>query len=230
MTIAYNLKCEEAMREMRYKEYDLAIVDVPYGIGAPNMKMGSHPTRKGKNQYPGISTAVKIKKNRLNNGMGHMKNTLLANTDCNWDVPPSEEYWRQLFRVSKNQIIWGGNYFHLPTTRCVLIWDKLQPWENFSQFEYAWTSFDLPAKIFRYSNTGGRNKEIKIHPTQKPIALYTWLLKKFAKEGDKILDTHLGSGSSRIAADILGFNFTGFEKDADFLNLKRFASKITNLN
>lgn len=211
MTIVYNMDCLEAMRLMNYKEFDLAIVDVPYGIGAPDMQMGSAPNRKGKNQYPGTSTTVKLK-NRLNSGGGHMKNSVLVNSYCSWDTPPPEEYWRELFRVSKNQIIWGGNYFHLPPSRGIIVWDKLQPWENFSQVEIAWTSFDCPAKIFRLSNTGGRNNEKKIHPTQKPVKLYSFCLQKFAKKGDKILDTHVGSGSSRIASDMLGFDFTGFEK------------------
>ena len=127
---------------------------------------------------------------------------------CDWDFyPPSEDYFRELERVSKNRIIWGGNYFQLPPTRGILCWDKMQPWENFSQFELAWTSFDF-----------------KIHPTQKPIALYHWVLKKFAKQGDKILDTHLGSGSSRIAAYKMGFDFYATEIDKDYFQAqeKRF--------
>ena len=116
--------------------------------------------------------------------------------------------------MSKNQIIWGGNYFDLPPTRCFVCWDKVQPWENFSQVEFAWTSFDYPAKLFRFDNRTGD----KIHPTQKPVELYAYLLKTFAKKGDRILDTHLGSGSSRIATYKLGFDFYGCEIDKDYLD------------
>ena len=96
-----------------------------------------------------------------------------------WDKAPTKEYFIELFRVSKNQIIWGGNYFNLPPTRCVVCWDKVQPWLNFSQIEMAWTSFNLPAKLFRFDN---RTAD-KIHPTQKPIELYLWLLKTFMIRG-----------------------------------------------
>lgn len=110
---------------------------------------------------------------------------------CDWDYkPPTAEYFEELRRVSKNQIIWGMNYFSLPPTRCVVCWDKLQPWDNFSQIELAWTSFDYPAKIVQISTRGGNNKEKKIHPTQKPVGLYKWLLKTFANEGDLIFDSH----------------------------------------
>ena len=103
-----------------------------------------------------------------------------------WDAAPDKSYFDELFRVSKNQIIWGGNYFPLPPTRCVVVWDKMQPWENFSQVELAWTSFDLPAKLVRISNagnTGGTCKEAKIHPTQKPVSLYAWVFEKFSRGG-----------------------------------------------
>jgi site-specific DNA-methyltransferase (adenine-specific) len=138
--------------------------------------------------------------------------------------------WRN--EVSKNQVIWGGNYFDLPPTRGILIWDKLQPWDNFSQFELAWTSFDFPAGIFRYSNTGGANSEEKIHPTQKPVPLYIYVLNRCAKPGDRILDTHLGSGSSRIAAYNLGFDFVGCEIDKDYFEAqeKRFLSHSSQVN
>lgn len=210
MNQAFNTDCLEAMKLMEDNQYDLAIVDPPYGIGADNMQMGSHPTRKGKDQYPGISTAVKHK-NRLNQGSGKLKNRLLNNSDCSWDIPPPLEYFDELFRVSKNQVIWGGNYFNLPPTRCIICWDKVQPWENFSQWEMAWTSYDKPAKMYRISNTGGANKEEKIHPTQKPVILYKRILKDFAEEGFKIIDTHLGSGTSRQACHEMGYDFVGYE-------------------
>jgi site-specific DNA-methyltransferase (adenine-specific) len=132
----------------------------------------------------------------------------------NWDKAPNKEYFEELFRVSKNQIIWGGNYFDLPKYRCPIIWDKCQPWENFSQVEVAWTSFNKPASLFRFDNrTGG-----KIHPTQKPVALYKWILDKYAKQGDKILDTHLGSGSIAIACHDYGFNLTACELDKEYFD------------
>lgn len=132
-----------------------------------------------------------------------------------WDAAiPTEEYFRELMRVSKNQIIWGGNYFPLPPSQGFLIWDKKQP-EDFSlaMCEFAWMSFQSPAKMWRYSVLTERDK---IHPTQKPVQLYRWILSRYAKEGDLILDTHLGSGSSRIACEEMKFAFTGFEIDKDY--------------
>lgn len=121
---------------------------------------------------------------------------------------PNEEYFKELFRVSKNQIIWGGNYFDLPPTRCFIVWDKIARMDTLADCEFAWTSFDRNAKIFKnIRNTG----EKRIHITQKPIRLYKWILLNYASKGDKILDTHLGSGSSAIAADELGFEFDGCE-------------------
>lgn len=130
-----------------------------------------------------------------------------------WDIAPNEEYFNELARVSKNQIIWGGNYFDLPPTRCFLIWRKLSISENFSMAmcEYAWTSFNDNAKLFEYPPQG--NKEQRFHPTQKPVALYTWVLNRYAKEGYKILDTHAGSASSLIACYDKGLDFVGFEID-----------------
>jgi site-specific DNA-methyltransferase (adenine-specific) len=210
--------------------FDLAIVDPPYGINAPNMKMGSNPTRKDKGSGPAISTAERLRKGRLSSGGGKLKNRNLQNMSTSWDeTPPTAEYFAELRRVSKNQIIWGGNYFALPPTREIVCWDKCQPWENFSQWEMAWTSFDGPAAMFRYSNTGGANAEKKIHPTQKPVALYKWLLANYAKPGDKILDTHLGSGSSRIAAWDMGFDFYAWELDKDYFDAqeKRFRDHVS---
>lgn len=214
-----NITNEDNMLLMaRYPDnyFDLAIVDPPYGINAANMQMGSNPNRKEAGQYPGTSTAVRLK-GRLNSGGGKLKNRLLNQSNINWDNEiPSKEYFDELFRVSKNQIIWGGNYFDLPPTRCFIIWNKNQPWENFSQAEYAWTSFDKPAKLFTYSNRGGANEELKIHPTQKPILLYKYCLEKFAVEGDKILDTHLGSGSIAIACHDYGFELTACELNKEY--------------
>ena len=138
------------------------------------------------------------------------------------DAVPGGGYFEELFRVSKNQVIWGGNYFGLPASQGFLIWDKKQP-EDFSlaMCEYAWMSFRSPAKMFKYSVLTERDK---IHVTQKPVDLYMWILKRYAKPGDKIFDSHLGSGSSRIAAKKLGFDFWGCEIDKDYYEAqeKRF--------
>lgn len=133
-----------------------------------------------------------------------------------WDVAPSVEYFKELARVSKNQIIWGGNYFDLPPTRCFLIWRKLTISQSFSMamVEYAWTSFNANAKLFEYPPQDSS----RFHPTQKPIALYRWIFKHYAKPGDKILDTHLGSGSSRIAAFDAGLDFVGCEIDKEYFD------------
>jgi site-specific DNA-methyltransferase (adenine-specific) len=136
-----------------------------------------------------------------------------------WDSQtPDDDYFKELFRVSENQIIWGGNYFNLPPTRCFLIWDKKQP-ENvsFASCEYAWTSFDASAKTFYMSPMNVL--EERIHPTQKPTRLYKWILSRYAKQGDKILDTHVGSASSLIACYDMGFDYIGFEIDEDYYNM-----------
>ena len=134
-----------------------------------------------------------------------------------WDIAPPKEYFDELFRVSKEQIIWGGNYFSLPGTRCFLVWRKLSISENFSMAmaEYAWTSFNRNAKVFECAPQGSA-RESRIHPTQKPVALYKWILKNYAKSGDRILDTHVGSGSSRIACHDMGYEFEGCEIDRDY--------------
>ena len=140
-----------------------------------------------------------------------------------WDNKPiNMTYFDELYRISTNQIIFGGNYYTLPPTKHCIVWDKLQPEKlSFGMFDYAWTSFDGANKMYRYSV---QKEASKIHPTQKPIALYDWIFKNYAKPGDKILDTHLGSGSSRIAADRAGLDFTGFEIDAEYFQAaeKRF--------
>lgn len=222
-SIVYNLDCMEAMRGMEDNAFDLAVVDPPYGISAGREKplntFGDTCTRL--RRYTGA------RKNRLSAGAGKLKNRALQTMNCDFDLMlPTEEYFRELFRVSKNQIIWGGNYFPLPPTRCVLCWDKEQPWANFSQWEMAWTSFDSPAQIFRHRNAGDGEK--KIHPTQKPVCLYDWLLKKYANLGMKILDTHVGSGSSRIAAYKAGCDFIGFEIDKAFFEAqeRRFRNAL----
>lgn len=193
----YNMDCMEYMRSIPDKFFELAIVDPPYGLDAKSVRCGG----------------------------GKYKNSCLARGDIReWDIRPNEEYFQELFRVSKNQIIWGGNYFPLSPTRCFVCWDKQKKLENFSQCELAWTSFNKPAKLISISNTGPKLDKGKFHPTQKPIELYAYLLRTFAKAGDKILDTHLGSGSSRIAAYKMGFDFYATEIDKEYFEAqeKRF--------
>ena len=171
----------------RYEDnyFDLAIVDPPYGLDKSST-----------------------------NGAGKLKKRALNRLNTNWDIAPNKDYFDELFRVSKNQIIWGGNYFSLPPTRCVICWDKKQMMPTFSRWEMAWTSYYKPAKIFAFCNADKN----KVHPTQKPIKLYEWLLINYAKEGDKILDTHLGSGSIAIACHNLGFDLTACELDKEYYN------------
>lgn len=198
----YQGDCMDLMRQYPDKYFDLSIVDPPYGINAP--KMAATPCQR------------KSGTKRLNSGSGKLKNRVLNNSNCEWDnAIPTDDYFKELFRVSKNQIIWGGNYFPLPPSRCILCWDKCQPWENFSQIELAWTSFNYPAQIFKFDNRTGD----KIHPTQKPVQLYKWLLQKYAKEGDKILDTHFGSLSIGIACHDLHFELTSSELDKEYYEL-----------
>ena len=130
------------------------------------------------------------------------------------DIAPEKEYFDELFRVSKNQVIWGGNYFSLPPTRCLISWDKIQEFSG-ADFEIAWTSFYSPSKAFRMCRAMAYGKGT-IHPTQKPVALYKWLLSKYANPGDKILDTHGGSGSICIACHDLGFDLDWVELDVDY--------------
>jgi len=199
----YNQDCMEAMKSMPDKAYELAIVDPPYGIGAPRLKWEA-------------SSGAKIRCRNPFSGSGKLKNRYLNKSSFDWDdCPPEEHYFKELRRISENQIIWGGNYFPLPPSRCVVCWDKCQPWTNFSQWEMAWTSFGSPASLFRY-DVRGNGIENKIHPTQKPVALYQWLLKNYAKPGDKILDTHGGSMSIAIACHDLGFDLTLYEIDKDY--------------
>jgi site-specific DNA-methyltransferase (adenine-specific) len=147
-----------------------------------------------------------------------------------WDnAIPNEEYFKELFRVSKNQIVWGGNYFPLPPSQGFLIWDKKQPQDfSLAMCEFAWSSIQSPAKMFRFSVLTERDK---IHPTQKPVKLYEWLLMNYAKEGDKILDTHGGSGSICIACHNLGFDLDWIELDKDYFDAatKRFKQHAAQL-
>lgn len=157
-----------------------------------------------------------------------------AKGDASWDIAPPQEYWNELFRVSKNQIVWGGNYFGLPSNRCFIIWDKIAHMDTLADCEYAWTSFDRNAKIFKHVRN---TSEKRIHICQKPVKLYKWLLKNYAKEGDKILDTHLGSGSIAIAIDNMNkinnmnLHFVGIEIDEEYYTqmIKRFETHISQM-
>ena len=181
---------KDVMKDIPDKYFELAIVDPPYGI---NMSMGHKGSEK------------RGDKNRYKNFSGNDKSI------------PDKSYFDELFRISKNQIIWGGNYMldFLYPTSCFIIWNKKQP-EKFSMSmcEFAWSSFKTPAKIFEKRVIGADTG--RIHPTQKPVALYRWLLQNYAKTGDKILDTHSGSGSLACACHLEGFDFLAIEKDEDY--------------
>ena len=178
--LAFNMDCMEAMRSMPDQCFDLAVVDPPYGIGESGRKNKSRTNLAKATDYSPF--------------FGEDKE------------PPPVEFFTQLARVSKKQIIFGANHFisRLPPpadTPCWIVWDKQNGGSDFADFEMAWTSFNRAARIFRFRWAGMlqgnmKNKETRIHPTQKPVALYAWIFQHYAKPGDRILDTHLGSGSS----------------------------------
>lgn len=194
----YNMDCMEGMKHFPDKFFDLAIVDPPYGIG----ENGSKNHTRGK-----LATATNYK--------------AFAGGDVK---PPDKDYFSELFRVSKNQIIWGANHFisRMPRdSSCWIVWDKVNGENDFADCELAWTSLKSAVRKFEFRWAGMlqgnmKNKEIRIHPTQKPVALYAWLLNNYAKPGDKILDTHVGSASSLVACHNLGFEYVGFELDSDY--------------
>ena len=193
----YNKDCMEAMASMKDNEFDLAIVDPPYGIKEDGEKNHSRSKLAKSKEY----------------------------TPKNWDSSaPPKKYFDELQRVSKKQIIWGANHFisRIPiNSSCWIVWNKENGENDFADCELAWTSFKTAVRIFSFRWQGMlqgnmKNKEHRIHPTQKPVALYTWLLDKYAQKGWKILDTHLGSGSSAIAAHDLGYEFHGYELDEEY--------------
>jgi site-specific DNA-methyltransferase (adenine-specific) len=203
-SVVYNEDCIEGLKRFSDNYFDLAIVDPPYGINASKGTWGS--SNKGKVTNYGKK---------------------------DWDKQtPEQNYFLELRRVSKNQIVWGANHFisRMPfDSSCWLVWDK-QNTGDFADCELAWCSFNTAVRKFVYRWNGMlqqnmKNKEIRIHPTQKPVALYEWILQNYASDGNLILDTHVGSGSSRIACDKGGFNFTGFEIDKDYWEAqeKRFS-------
>jgi site-specific DNA-methyltransferase (adenine-specific) len=214
----YNCDCLEAMRQMPDNAFDLAIVDPPYGIGE---NKGQHKSRNANRVDPRNGKPI------ICSHKGY--------TPKEWDNKiPDAEYFQELRRVSKNQIIWGGNYFlqHLPATPCMVVWDKCNGGSDFADCELAWTSFKTAVRLFRFMWSGfcqgsgvvsghinQGNKalcEKRIHPVQKPATLYKWLLMNYAKEGDRILDTHHGSGSNAIACLDMGFSITAYELDEDY--------------
>ena len=193
----YNCDCMELMKQYPDNHFDLAIVDPPYGIDMDGGKIGVDGTAKAK-QYDKKS----------------------------WDkFAPTKEYFIELQRISKNQIIWGANHFvsDIPnaSSPCWIVWDKEKVGGFFADSELAYTSFKTAVRNFKFQWHGMiqgdmKNKEVRIHPTQKPVKLYEWLLTNYAKTGDKILDTHLGSGSHAIACNNLGFELTACELDEDY--------------
>jgi len=206
----------ELMARYSDKYFDLAIVDPPYGIDI-------HKMNYTQNTKGGVAK----------------RNDYSAITDWDSNVP-NKEYFNELFRVSKSQIIWGGNYFELPLTKSWIIWDKKteEKYSNdFADCEMAWNSFNKPAKVVRYLWSGMlqpnmKDKQKRIHPTEKPYQLYKWILNKYAKPNDKILDTHLGSGSIAIACHDYGFDLTACELDKDYFDkaMQRINNHINQQN
>lgn len=204
LSTAYNVDCIEYMRTLPDKAFDLAVVDPPYGIGENGSKAASRRKLANTVEYKPFEGLDK--------------------------EPPPAEYFKELVRVSKKQIIFGANHFisRIPPpadTPCWIVWDKQNGGSDFADFEMAWTSFCQAARIFRFRWAGMlqgnmKDKETRIHPTQKPVALYAWIFANYAKPGDKILDTHLGSGSSRIAAYDAGLDFAGCEIDTEYFDLQ----------
>lgn len=217
----YNMDCMDGMKEFPDKYFDLAIVDPPYG-GACDENVW-RTTRGGRfggrfDKYREPETDGNITSNIKADRTGGTWASKYGKNIEHWDVAPDKTYFDELFRVSKNQIIWGGNYFNLPPTRCFIVWDKKNISENFSMAmcEYAWTSFvNENAKIFAHTPQGTANAQ-RIHPCEKPIALYEWLLSRYAKDGDIILDTHVGSANSLIACHRTNHKFVGFELDKEY--------------
>lgn|SRR5574344_407256 len=194
--------CMEFMRSKPDGYYDLACTDPPYG-GGGNAQWDAKKHGRFGQRFDRYFEPPKVTRTSGRSAKYQAENVNIEN----WDYAPPPEYFEELFRVSKHQIIWGGNYFPLPPTRCFLIWRKLTISEAFSMamVEYAWASFNSNAKIFECAPQGDP-KDPRFHPTQKPIALYKWIMSNYAKKGDKLLDTHGGSFSSAIAAYELGLD------------------------
>ena len=203
------MDCMEYMRSVPDKYFDLAVVDPPYGINFSD--------------YERVSSGIKVKERYTKNGKKKWDN----------EIPP-DEYFAELFRISQNYIIWGANYFNLPPTQGFIFWHKQNPVPNFADGELAYTSFKTPAKCFNYRYYGNINRDVvQIHPTQKPIALYSWIYHNYLPDGGKVFDSHLGSGSNRIAADKAGnIDFYATEIDKDYFDAqekrwKDYKSQLT---
>ena len=219
-SVVYNEDCVEALKRFPDKYFDLAVVDPPYGIG---VNKGGH-TLAGNGNFKGGNFKVAARKYK----------------GGEWDnEPPKQEYFNELFRVSKNQIVWGANHFieRMPYNASGwIVWDKDNGESYQADCELAWTSFDKAVRKFTWRWWGllqqnRKNKEERIHPTQKPVALYKWILMNYASEGNLILDTHVGSGSIREACYDLKFPFIGFEIDKDYYEAqeKRFKDFVSQL-
>lgn len=203
----YNMDCMDGMAQFPDKYFDLAIVDPPYGIGED----GSINASRGMSKHSATRHAL-AKSKDYKPFFGNDKE------------PPSIEYFSNLLRISKNQIVFGANHFisRIPfDSHCWIVWDKDNGDNDFADCELAYTSFDTAVRKFKFKWHGMlqqnmKDKESRIHPTQKPVALYQWLLQNYANPGDKILDTHVGSASSLIACYNLGFDYVGFEIDKDY--------------
>lgn len=201
----YNMDCMKGMKEFPDNFFDLAIVDPPYGIGVMTMNY----TKSGAVRTHGYAAAKRRDYRK----------------QSEWDVKPNKEYFDELFRVAKRKIIFGGNYFAdmLPPSKSFIVWDKRcddSMRNDFADCEYAWADHGV-ARMYRFVWNGMiqgnmKNKEERFHPTQKPVALYEWILNNYAKAGDKILDTHVGSASSLVACHNLGFEYVGFELDPEY--------------
>jgi site-specific DNA-methyltransferase (adenine-specific) len=234
---AFNMDCMEGMREYPDKYFDLAVVDPPYGVGSIAYMPSTREYAVGGyiDKYDitiatiDMNQRKKLKVDVVHNG--NSETTIRNFGDEN--VSPSPQYFKELMRISKHQIIWGGNYFLLPPTRGFVVWRKPSVTEDFSMAmcEYAWTSFNDNAKWISLSPQGTK-ADPRMHPTQKPVALYDWIYKNYLPNGGKVVDTHLGSGSNRIAAHKAGnIEFTAYEIDKDYFDgqEKRFKAFVSQL-
>jgi len=202
--VIYHGDCRDVLPHL--PKVDLVLTDPPYGI---------------LNLQDGSSSA--IRKSRRSTGSGKLKDRMMNRESLTWDIAPPEEVFENLLSISASQAIWGGNYFPLPPTRCVLAWDKEQPWPNFSQVELAWTSLDRPAALFRMNNSIPG----KYHPTEKPLPLIKWTL-SFFKAAETCLDPFMGSGTTLVACKQAGIRCIGIEREEKYCEIaaKRLAQEV----